>query len=74
MSKRVLMVMPVMKGCGAEKVAARLLNQLNKNGYDCSFLLTSCDSSEVVNCNLDPSIPIEILREKFENKSLRCQG
>ena len=71
MSKKVLMVMPVMKGGGAEKVAARLLNQLNKNGYDCSFLLTSCDSSEVVNCNLDPSIPIEILREKFENNPFK---
>ena len=36
-NKKLLFVMPVMKGGGAEKVAALLLNEFNKNGFDGVF-------------------------------------
>ena len=67
MSKKVLMVMPVLKGGGAERVASILTNEFNKNGYTCEFLLTSCKKEEVISRDLDENIPVIILREFFEN-------
>ncbi len=60
MSKKgkVLMVMPVMKGGGAERVASLLLNEFNRNGYDCEFLLTSSKAEDIINRDLNPDIPI----------------
>ena len=57
-SKKILMVMPVMKGGGAERVASLLLNEFSRNGYDCEFLLTSSHQNEVINRDLNPDIPI----------------
>ncbi len=64
--KQVLMVMPVLKGGGAERVASILTNEFQKNGYDCEFLLTSCKRNEVINRDLDESIPVLSLQELFE--------
>ena len=66
--KQVLVVMPVLKGGGAERVASILTNEFYKNGYDCEFLLTSCKRDEVINRDLDESIPVLILQEFFEKK------
>ena len=66
--KQVLVVMPVLKGGGAERVASILTNEFYKNGYDCEFLLTSCKRDEVINKDLDESIPVLILQEFFEKK------
>ena len=66
MNKKVLMVMPVLKGGGAERVASILTNEFYKNGYDCEFLLTSCNRDEVISRDLDEKIPVIILREFFE--------
>ena len=60
-NRKILMVMPVMKGGGAERVASLLLNQFLKNGYDCEFLLTSSDKNNVINRDLDPKIPVTSL-------------
>ncbi len=57
--------MPVMKGGGAEKVAALLLNEFNKNGYECELVLTNSDKAEVTDRGLDENVNITILREKF---------
>lgn len=57
--------MPVMKGGGAEKVAALLLNEFNKNGYDCELVLTNSERSEVIDRGLNKNISITILRESF---------
>lgn len=57
-NKKILMVMPVMKGGGAERVASLLLNQFLKNGYDCEFLLTSSPKNDVINRDLDPEVPV----------------
>lgn len=56
--KKILMVMPVMKGGGAERVASLLLNEFNRNGYDCEFLLTSSKTEDTINRDLNPDIPI----------------
>ena len=56
--KKILMVMPVMKGGGAERVAALLLNEFSRNGYDCEFLLTSSKTEDIINRDLNPKIPI----------------
>lgn len=57
-NKKILMVMPVMKGGGAERVASLLLNEFNRNGYDCEFLLTSSKKEDCINRDLNPDIPI----------------
>ncbi len=59
--KQVLMVMPVMKGGGAERVAALLMNEFHKNGYEAEFLLTSSNDDEIINRDLAPEIPIVVL-------------
>ena len=56
--KKILMVMPVMKGGGAERVASLLLNEFYRNGYDCEFLLTSSRKEDSINRDLNPDIPI----------------
>ena len=63
--KQLIFVMPVMKGGGAEKVAALLLNEFNKNGYECEFVLTNSDRNEVVDRGLDSDIRLTVLRKKF---------
>ena len=56
--EKILMVMPVMKGGGAERVASLLLNEFARNGYTCEFLLTSSDKNDVINRDLNSDIPI----------------
>lgn len=69
-SKKLLFVMPVMKGGGAEKVAALLLNEFNKNGYDCELILTNSERSEVIDRGLNPNIGITVLRESFTKSGM----
>ena len=69
-NKKILMVMPVMKGGGAERVASLLLNEFSRNGYNCEFLLTSSDKNDIINRDLNPDIPIASVYEKKNKKSL----
>lgn len=80
MKKKVIMVMPVMKGGGAERVASLLLNEFHKNGYDCEFVITSKKKEDIINCDLNPQITITVLKDilkknntfqKIKNKTLR---
>lgn len=66
--KKLMFVMPVMKGGGAEKVAALLLNEFQKNGCECELILTNSERGEVVNRGLDSDIKLTVLREHFEKK------
>ncbi len=59
--KKILMVMPVMKGGGAERVAALLMNEFYKNGHPAEFILTSTDKSDIINRDLNPEIPLKVL-------------
>lgn len=63
-----MMVMPVMKGGGAERVAALLMNEFHRCGYDVKFLLTSSASEEVINRDLDEHIPLILLQEQLSDK------
>lgn len=64
MSKKFLMIMPVMKGGGAERVAALLTNEFHKNGYDCEFMLTSMCKDDAINPDLDSAIPLTDISKK----------
>ncbi len=63
--KKILMVMPVMKGGGAERVAALLVNEFYKNGHPAEFVLTSSDKSDIINRDLNPEIPLTVLCGKM---------
>ncbi len=64
-NKKLLFIMPVMKGGGAEKVAALLLNEFNKNVYECELVLTNSGRDEIVDRGLDSAVRITVLRELF---------
>lgn len=68
--KQLMFIMPVMKGGGAEKVAALLLNEFNKNGYECELVLTNSDRNEIVERGLNSNVAITVLRETFSKNSL----
>lgn len=67
--KQLMFIMPVMKGGGAEKVAALLLNEFNKNGYECELVLTNSDRNEIVDRGLSPEVSLTVLREAFPKSS-----
>lgn len=62
-NKKVLMVMPGMKGGGAERVASLLLNEFYKNNIQCEFLLTSSTRDEIISPDLNKKIPVTVLKE-----------
>ncbi len=63
--KQLMFIMPVMKGGGAEKVAALLLNEFNKNDYECELVLTNSDRNEIIDRGLDSDVKLTVLRESF---------
>lgn len=63
------MVMPVMKGGGAERVASLLMNEFHRCGYQVEFLLTSSTSEEVVRTELNEEIPLILLQEQLKKES-----
>lgn len=63
--KKLMFIMPVMKGGGAEKVAALLLDEFNKSGYECELVLTNSDRIEIVDRGLNPDVTLTVLRENF---------
>lgn len=68
--KQLMFIMPVMKGGGAEKVAALLLNEFNKNGCECELVLTNSDRNEIVDRGLSPEVSLTVLREAFPKSSV----
>lgn len=64
-----MMVMPVMKGGGAERVAALLMNEFHKSGCQVEFLLTSSSEEEVIRTELDEEIPLVLLQDKIKKNS-----
>lgn len=66
-NKKILMVMPVMKGGGAERVASLLLNEFYNKGCNCEFLLTSSAKEECVIRDLNPNITISSVYSKKKN-------
>lgn len=67
--KQILMVMPVLKGGGAERVASLLVNEFAANGYKTEFLLTSCNKNEIINRDLDSATEITVLRDNIKQNA-----
>lgn len=63
------MVMPVMKGGGAERVASLLMNEFHRCGHEVQFLLTSSTAEEVVRTDLIEGIPLVLLQEQLKKES-----
>ena len=63
------MVMPVMKGGGAERVASLLMNEFHRCGHEVQFLLTSSSYEEVVRTDLIEEIPLVLLQEQLKKES-----
>lgn len=60
-SKRVMFVLPCMKGGGAERVAALLANEFHKAGIETSVVLTSSTPESVIRVDLDEAVPLKCL-------------
>ena len=69
MKKKIMMVMPVMKGGGAERVASLLMNEFHRGGCEVSFVLTSCKENEVIRTDLNDEIPLILLQEHLHKNS-----
>ncbi len=61
--KKILTVMPVLKGGGAERVSSMLTNEFDASGYETEYLLTSSDEDEIINRDLNSDIPVTVLRK-----------
>jgi hypothetical protein len=64
--KKILTVMPVLKGGGAERVSSMLTNEFKASGYETEYLLTSSDEDEIINRDLNQDIPVTVLRKLFK--------
>lgn len=71
MKKKIMMIMPVMKGGGAERVAAQLINEFHRKGHDVKFLLTSSMKEEVNRTDLNPEIPLVLLQEEIMQRKIK---
>ena len=67
--KHILMVMPVMHGGGAERVAALLLNEFHKCGHHCEFMLTHDKLETVIRNDLASDIPLIFLQDFFSTQN-----
>ena len=68
-TKSVLMLIPNMVGGGAERVAAMLMNEFYKSGYDVTFMLTSTERKSLIDKDIDKNIPLILLKEQKIDKT-----
>ncbi len=69
-NKKILMVISLLHGGGAERVASLLENEFYHKGFDAEFLVTSTDRESIINRDLDKNIPITVLRELFNKENI----
>ena len=75
MNKKIMMVVPVMKGGGAERVAALLINEFHKNECQVEFVITSSSKEEVIRNELNEDIPLVLLQDKVEkNQDVKAKN
>lgn len=67
--KKVMFVLPVMRGGGAERVAAQIMNKINERGYDTRFLLTSAKRDEVIRSDLNEKTELILLTEEIKEET-----
>ena len=68
-NKKILTVMPVLKGGGAERVSSMLTNEFKASGFETEYLLTSSNENEIINRDLKDDVPITVLRKFFKNEN-----
>ncbi len=68
-NKKILTVMPVLKGGGAERVSSMLTNEFKASGYETEYLLTSSNEDEIINRDLKDDVPVTVLRKLFKNEN-----
>lgn len=66
MPRKILLLISTMKGGGAERVAALLLNRFHSAGYECEYMLTSCRTEDAVKRDLYDDIPLTSLQDDIE--------
>ena len=62
--KKVMFVLPCMKGGGAERVAALLANEFHQQGIETSIVLTSTTPLDVVRIDLKEAVSLKVLSEE----------
>lgn len=68
-NKKILTVMPVLKGGGAERVSSMLTNEFKASGFETEYLLTSSNENEIINRDLRNDVPVTVLRKLFKNEN-----
>ena len=68
-NKKILTVMPVLKGGGAERVSSMLTNEFKASGFETEYLLTSSNENEIINRDLRDDVPVTVLRKLFKNEN-----
>ena len=68
--KKVAIVLPVMHGGGAERVAAQIMNKINERGYDTRFILTSAKKNEVIRSDLNEKTELILLTEEIKAETI----
>lgn len=63
---KILTVITVLKGGGAERVSSMLTNEFKESGYETEYLLTSSNEDEIINRDLNQDIPVTVLRKLFK--------
>lgn len=64
-----MMVISMMKGGGAERVASLLMNEFQRNGHEVKVVLTSTNADEVIRTDLNKDIPLVVLREYLKEEN-----
>ena len=66
--RKILLLISMMKGGGAERVAALLLNEFRRRGCECEYMMTSCRTDEAVRRDLDEDIVFSSLQDNIPRK------
>lgn len=66
--KKVIFVLPVLHGGGAERVATQIANTLRKRNDDVTFVLTSDTTEEAVRADLLDSIPLVFIQDSRQKE------
>lgn len=62
--KKIIMFMPVMKGGGAERVAANLMNEFHRLGCETEFVITSGTENDTIKGDLGEETRLTFLKKK----------
>lgn len=70
MSKKLFMIISSLSGGGAERVAAMLTNEFNKNGYSTEVIVTNTPGNKIIDPGFDENIKITAANDIIAAKGL----